>query len=140
MDDEGVEGVGMGVWMSGVGRIRKPVGWLRWNVLRVPLMVTRLAIGRALNTFKSHSHSNTHTHTLGVGDTNTERRPLPGEPASPFGEYTFYAPAPKPDRELEDEDDSLLSSRRHLLPLYPLDHNNNLQTPFSKPKHLTLHQ
>jgi hypothetical protein len=70
--------------------------------------VTCRTVDRArLNTFKSQSHSDTSTHTLGLGNTNTKRQPSPSEPASPLGEYMFYAPAPKPDEEgSQDEEDS----------------------------------
>jgi hypothetical protein len=65
------------------------------------------SIDHALKSLKSHTHSDSHSHTL--ADIPSKRHPSSGEPASPFGEYTFY-----PTADVDANDDS--SSRRPSLP------------------------
>jgi hypothetical protein len=65
------------------------------------------SIDHALNTFKSHAHSDSHSHAL--ADIPSKRHPSSPEPASPFGEYTFY-----PTADVDANDDSSL--RRPSLP------------------------
>jgi hypothetical protein len=64
------------------------------------------SIDHALNSLKSHTHPDSHSHTL--ADIPSKRHPSPGEPASPFGEFTY------PTADVDANDDS--SSRRPSLP------------------------
>src|SRR5882762_9075317 len=75
-------------------------------------MITRQTVKPSnhltLHTFKSHSLSDTNT--------NPKRQPSPVELTSPSGGYMFYSPAPKPDEESKDNENSLLSSQIPSLP------------------------
>jgi hypothetical protein len=55
------------------------------------------SIDHALDTLNSHAHSDSHSYTL--AEMPSKRRPSLGEPASPFGEFTFY---PTADVNAED--------------------------------------